>query len=144
MKLISAKLNSKIKAKVEHIYFESKTVNNVTIYEVDLLPEDVPPFFRSGMNATIDFVVNSKENVLLLPYEAVFKEKDGTYVWIKQANAKEHLERAVKLGVTEDKNVEILSGIDSNDTVIVKTKKYVLPKNNMGSNPFMPARSRKR
>ncbi|MCX5702911.1 MAG: efflux RND transporter periplasmic adaptor subunit, partial [Candidatus Omnitrophica bacterium] len=39
--------DTKINASVEHIYYESKTVNNVTIYEVDLLPEEVPAFFRS-------------------------------------------------------------------------------------------------
>ena len=48
--------DTKIKASVEHIYYESKTVNNVTIYEVDLIPEEVPAFFRSGMNATVDFI----------------------------------------------------------------------------------------
>jgi len=37
--------DTKIKASVEHIYYESKTVNNVTIYEADLLPEKIPPFF---------------------------------------------------------------------------------------------------
>src|SRR3989338_235219 len=32
--------DTKIKAKAEHIYYESQTVNNVTIYKVDLVPED--------------------------------------------------------------------------------------------------------
>ncbi|MFA4993628.1 MAG: HlyD family efflux transporter periplasmic adaptor subunit, partial [Candidatus Omnitrophota bacterium] len=66
--------DTKIKATVEHIYYESETVNNVTIYKADLLPENVPEFFRSGMNATIDFIEHSKENALLLPLEAVHKE----------------------------------------------------------------------
>ncbi|MBI5050215.1 MAG: efflux RND transporter periplasmic adaptor subunit, partial [Nitrospirae bacterium] len=39
--------DTKIKAKVDHIYYESQTVNNVIIYKVDLVPENAPEFFRS-------------------------------------------------------------------------------------------------
>jgi len=39
---IDAYPDTKINSTVEHIYYESKTVNNVTIYEVDLIPEEIP------------------------------------------------------------------------------------------------------
>ena len=126
---------------VQHIYYESKTVNNVTTYEVDLLPEEVPSFFRSGMNATIDFVENSREGILLIPAEAVVKENGQDFVLVKQAEGGEPEMRAVKLGISDDKNTEVISGLDADDAVILKTKKYVLPTNNStGTNPFMPAR----
>ena len=64
---IDAYPDTKINSIVEHIYYESKTVNNVTIYEVDLVPEGIPKFFRSGMNASIDFIDQSRENTLLIP-----------------------------------------------------------------------------
>lgn len=130
--------DTKIKAIVEHIYYESKTVNNVTIYEVDLVPETVPPFFRSGMNTTIDFIEQDKENILLIPLEAVHKESGRNYVLIKQNNGKEPLKVDVKLGISDDKNVEIISGINENDKIILKTTKYALPKSTTGKNPFMP------
>jgi membrane fusion protein, macrolide-specific efflux system len=132
----------KIKASVEHIYHESKTVNNVTIYEVDLLPEETPKFFRSGMNATIDFVDQDKENILVIPVEAVRKEKEGDSVLVKKNGAAEPEKRMVKLGVSDDKNVEVISGVGQNETVIIKGKKYALPKSSGGTNPFMPARRR--
>jgi len=134
--------DKKIKASVEHIYYESKTVNNVTIYEVDLLPEEVPAFFRSGMNASIDFIIQSKDNAMLIPQEAAQNDKEGDYVLVKQANAKEPLKVRVKVGISDDKNVEVLSGITEKDNIIVKTKKYSLPKNTSGSNPFFPQRRR--
>jgi len=130
--------DTKIKAAVEHIYYESKTVNNVTIYEVDLLPEAVPPFFRSGMNAGIDFIVQSKEGILLIPQDALHKEKDESYVFIKQDNGKEPIKAPVVLGMSDDKNVEVASGINENDIIIIKTKKYALPRKTTGTNPFMP------
>jgi len=126
-------------AKVDHIYYESKLINNVTIYEVDLLCENLPDFFRSGMNASVDFKVNSKEKVLILPLEAVSREKDGTYVWLKPDNKREAVKAAVALGISDDKNIEVVSGLSPGDTVIMKTKKYMLPENNnTGSNPFTP------
>lgn len=131
--------NAKIKAKVEHIYHESQTVNNVTIYNVDLLPEEVPAFFRSGMNATVNFITESKPDALIVPLEAIRKEKDESYVLVKEGFG-EPVKRAVKIGISDDKNSEILSGLTINDKVIVKSKKFVLPKGTAGSNPFMPSR----
>ncbi len=128
----------KIKAFVEHIYYESKTVNNVTIYEVDLRPEEVPVFFRSGMNAAVDFIEQDKENILLVPVEAVQKEKGEVYCFVKQADGIEPLKTIIKPGISDDKNVEVLSGISAKDIIIVKSKKYRLPKNDRDKNPFMP------
>ncbi len=134
---------AKIKAAVEHIYYESKTVNNVTVYEVDLNPAEVPAFFRSGMNASVDFIQQEKENILLIPAEAVYKENQENYVLLSQANGGGPLKTAVKLGISDDKNIEVISGITEKDRIIAKTNKYTLPKKSAsGSNPFMPARRR--
>jgi len=145
MIMLDAYPDAKIKAKVDHIYYESQTVNNVTIYNVDLLPESMPEFFRSGMNASVNFIVDSKDNILLLPSEAVLKEKDGVFVLVKDANEKGYARRPIKIGISDDKNTEILEGVSVDDTVIEKTKEYKLPKSaSSGTNPFMPFRQQRR
>jgi multidrug efflux pump subunit AcrA (membrane-fusion protein) len=111
---------------------------------VDLLPEDEPPFFRSGMNATVDFRTESKENALLIPVEAVHKAGNENYVLLKQEGSKEPVKRVVELGMTDDKNFEVLSGVSANDKIIVKAKKYVLPNGNVGTNPFSPMGQQKK
>jgi macrolide-specific efflux system membrane fusion protein len=130
--------DTKIKASVGHIYYESKTVNNVTIYEIDLVPQEVPSFFRSGMNATVDFIEQSKEGTLLIPVEAVYREKEETYCFVQQNNGTAPAKVRVMLGVSDDKNIEVLSGITEKDRIIIKSKKYSLPQNTRGKNPFMP------
>jgi membrane fusion protein, macrolide-specific efflux system len=135
---IDAYPDIKINSIVEHIYYESKTVNNVTIYEVDLVPEEIPKFFRSGMNASIDFIDQSSDNALLIPAEAVYKEKNTSYVLVKQGGDAQPVRAAVKLGISDDKNVEVLSGITKDDKIVLKSKMYSLPKNTRGKNPFMP------
>lgn len=134
--------DARIKASVDHIYYESKTVNNVTIYEIDLIPEEISAFFRSGMNATVDFIEEGKENALLIPMDAVRREKDENYVLVKQDNGGEPVKTRVTLGISDDKNIEVLSGINENTRIILKAKKYSLPKNSGGTNPFMPSRRR--
>lgn len=136
--ILDAYPDTKIKAEVEHIYYESKTVNNVTIYEVDLVPETIPDFFRSGMNATLDFVEKSKVDALLIPVAALYKDKRKSFVLVKKDGFAEPVEQAVELGITDDKNVEIISGITEKDTLILKNKKFVLPKSDAGSSPFTP------
>ncbi len=131
--------DTKMKATVEHIYYESQTVNNVTIYNVDLVAKEVPDFFRSGMNASVNFIVQDKENILTIPVEAVSKDGEN-FVYLKQANSKEPLKARVTLGISDDKNVEVVSGISENDLIVIKSKAYSLPKSVAGSNPFLPVR----
>lgn len=133
----------KINTTVEHIYYESKIVNNVTIYEVDLIPEEVPEFFRSGMNVTVNFIEKSKDDVLLLPLEAVHKDREGDFVLIKQNAGREPLRRPVTLGISDEKNAEIVSGLEKNDKVILRTKKFSLPKSTAANSPFTPFRQRR-
>jgi len=133
----------RIQATVEHIYYESSTVNNVTIYNVDLLPMDVPLFFRSGMNASIDFEIVNKENVLLLQADAIQKSYEGNYVLLEGIDIRHSVKRAVKLGITDDKDYEILDGLTVTDKVLLITKKFIPPSISKSSNPFMPNFSNK-
>lgn len=135
--------DTKIKGGVDHIYYESKTVNNVTIYEVDVLPEEVPEFFRSGMNASIDFIEKRKEDVLLLPLEAVRREQDEAWVLVRQPPSPDPVRRTVTLGIVDDKNAEIVSGLRETDSVVVQSKKYTLPTAGGGTNPFLPSPRRR-
>jgi macrolide-specific efflux system membrane fusion protein len=136
--LLDAYPDVKISAVVEHMYYESKTVNNVTIYEVDLLPKNVPDFFRSGMNTTINFIEDSKEGILIIPLEAVYRDKDESFVLIRKEGQADLLRQPVKLGITDDKFIEVLAGVNEKDTLVIKNKKFVLPKSDVGSSPFTP------
>ncbi len=136
--MLDAYPDDKINAVVEHIYYESKTVNNVTIYEVDLIPENIPEFFRSGMNTTINFIENSKKGILLLPVEAVHKDKEESFVLIKKDGQSQLVQQPVKLGISDDKNIEILSGINAKDIIVLTSKKFILPASDVGSSPFTP------
>jgi macrolide-specific efflux system membrane fusion protein len=138
---IDAYSSIKIEAKAEHIYYESQTVNNVTMYQVDLSVLNAPDFLRSGMNATVEFITEKKDNVLLLPVGAISNFKGKSFVTMR-SDSGELARRDVVLGIASDKDVEVLSGVSENDVVVIQSKKYSLPKKDSSSNPFMPNRNR--
>lgn len=133
-----------ISGKVNHIYYESQVVNNVTIYQVDILPDKVPDMFRSGMSATVSIIEEAKNNVMTLPLGAVSWNKDGAYVFVRRLPGAKPDKVKVEIGISDDKNVEIVSGLNSNDNVVLVTQKYKAPQASKGStNPFMPSRKKK-
>jgi len=142
--VLDAYPDTKIKATVEHIYYESKIINNVTIYEVDLRTKELPEFFRSGMNAGITFIVGGKEDALLIPLEAIASEKGQSFVMVKDGQSASLTKRGVVVGISEDKKAEVISGLGKDEVVVIKTKRYALPKaDEVGTNPFMPQRKPK-
>jgi len=133
--------DTKIKAKIDHIAYESKIVNNVTIYEVDILPEKVPAIFRSGMSANVNIIEQSKENVLLIPLEAVKQDADGSFVLISSGRSEKPVMRRVQLGISDDKNVEVVSGLETQDNIVMASQSYQpLKDTGSGKNPFLPSR----
>lgn len=83
----------KVNAVVDHISYESNIVNNVTIYEVDILPENTPSVFRSGMSANVEVIVKEKTNILLLPISGVLKKQENSYVLIKNPSTQKILKK---------------------------------------------------
>lgn len=107
-----------IEGKIEHIAYESQIVNNVTIYQVDILPEETLGIFRSGMSANVDVTISEKEDVLLLPVLDVKERKGKKFVLLKTKSG-EPENREVQTGIDDGKNVEIVSGLEESDSVLL-------------------------
>ncbi len=131
----------KVNGAVNHISYESQMVSNVSIYEVDILPEKVPAEFRSGMTAEVKVLEGNKENVLTLPLLAVKQDKEGSYVLIGQGKDKKSAQKRVITGLSNDTDIEIVSGLEATDKVVVQ-KSYVPAKASTTTVPFMPGRGR--
>lgn len=114
-----------IPASVEHIAYESKVVSNVTIYEVNVLPKQVPSFFRSGMSATVNFIMEEKENVLEIPINAVSKVGERSYVFIEKNSEKTPEPIQIKTGLENSLNVEVVEGLTAGQEIIIPTSKMV-------------------
>jgi membrane fusion protein, macrolide-specific efflux system len=130
------------RGKVELISFESKTVNNVTMYEIDIIPEKVPAVFRSGMTSNVNIIQKTDEHALLLPADAVYSENRGSYVWLVKDKNSTPVKRELKIGISDERNVEVLSGITEKDRVAVMTETTLKLDAKNSTNPFMPNRKK--
>ena len=129
----------KVDGTVDHIYYESTIVNNVTIYEVNILPKKVSAIFRSGMSANVDIIEQVKENILTIPLDAVKQDAQGSFVLVSQGTGEKPVKRRVQLGIADDKNIEVVSGLEPQDKVPIAIQAYQPSKDQgAGTNPFMP------
>ncbi len=125
-------------AKVSHISYEAETVENVTIYKVDVLPDQMPEFVRSGMTANVTFVAESAANVLAVPAEAVKTDGGKPFVQVPSFEPGASEPREVQTGLTDGRNIEIKGGLAEGDLVMVPRAQTATPESEMKTNPFMP------
>lgn len=101
--------------------------------EIEILDPDVR--LRQGMSCDIDIIFDTRENVLVLPVEAVHevmvKDAEGeetsavdylvAYKWVEN----EYQEVRVEIGLESNNRVEILAGLDIDDEASLEaSKKY--------------------
>lgn len=134
----------KIKGAVNHIAYESELVNNVTIYDVDIVLQEVPDFFRSGMSANVEVIESVRREVILIPIGAIQDVEGKKFVMIKK-NQSNGIEKCqVEVGLTDINSAEIISGLSISDIVVVSDQKYSpIKKREAGKNPFMPERRKR-
>lgn len=124
-----------VPASVGAVAYEAKTVNNVTTYTVDVLPSKVPPSMRSGMTATVIFVLVAKENVLQVPSHAL-RDKDGRKsVLVPDAKGAAR-EQVVETGLSDGRQTEILSGLAEGDKLLIPQVRR--DSKGAGRSPFSP------
>jgi len=126
-----------VSGKVDHIYYESTVVSNVTTYYVDIVPNEVPDVFRSGMSASVKIIRESIDNALLLPRDVVKQDGDQNYVLVNQGGAP--FRRDVQIGLSDDVYAQITNGISAQDRVIATADDFdSTAQTKETTNPFLP------
>jgi membrane fusion protein, macrolide-specific efflux system len=134
--ILDAYPDRKLAGKVTHISYESKTVLNVTTYTIEITLQEVPPFVRSGMTAAANFFVAEHTNTLFITCDAVRSENDRYQVTLPAPEEGLPPEtREVKTGLNDGKRIEILSGVQENETVLIVHQPTTMPGQ---TNPFLP------
>ncbi|WP_413586949.1 efflux RND transporter periplasmic adaptor subunit [Bdellovibrio sp. HCB274] len=135
--VLDAYPNEKIQATADQIAFDSKTVNSVTTYIVDVLPDGKPPeFMRSGMTANVTFYVKNKKDILVVASEALKVQNGLTYLNLQGPDGKP-VNQEVKVGISDGRQTEILEGAKEGDVALVQEAK-LSSDGKQGSNPFSP------
>lgn len=137
--MLDAYPDERLPAFVEKIAFDSSTVNSVTTFVVDVIPEKTPAFMRSGMTANVTFAVDTRKDVLLMPSEAL-KVVDGKIVvLLKNPETGEPERHAIEVGIADGKMTEVLSGLKENDVLLIS--EFRLGDRKEVSSPFGPPKA---
>lgn len=97
------------------------TTEKVTDFEVEIELNEFSPLLRPGMNVKVDIITDEKSDVYVIPIQASGKRKiddemSETVFLVREGKA--HLTK-IETGIASDTELEILSGIDEGDTIII-------------------------
>lgn len=90
-----------------------------TVVEIKVGVEDPDTKLKPGFSSTIDILAEVKEDVLVIPYEAIFTRKDGQKIIfsVQDGKAKAH---DIETGIESDLVVEVIGDdIKENDKIIL-------------------------
>ncbi|MGP4041063.1 efflux RND transporter periplasmic adaptor subunit [Gracilibacillus sp. D59] len=84
------------------------------LISLDSLPEDV----EAGGMADIEIITNTSEDTLIIPVNGLRTSQGRNYVQISDGNTKREVD--VEVGITSSTEVEIRSGLEEGDEIILK------------------------
>jgi RND family efflux transporter MFP subunit len=77
-----------------------------------------PDCLKPGMSLYGDVIVESKDNVLIVPRNSVISESNNFYVYVVKDGHAEKKE--IRVGIKESENVEIIQGLNEGDTIVIE------------------------
>ncbi len=124
--------------KVTRVAPQSTVTQNVTQFDVMVTIENPDRQLRLGMSADAEFIVIERQNVLLVPAEAVRGKTTKSVLVVKGA---ELVPVTVETGATDGRQVEVVRGLEAGQTVYLgqaKSGSSDASKSQQTVNPFMP------
>ncbi len=96
--------------------------DNVTTFEVQISIDNPGGELKANMTANAEVVLEEHKHVLTVPEQAVIYDKDrNATVWVPDPHGKDgHRIVNVKTGLSNGSRIEITSGLNSGDTVILQ------------------------
>jgi RND family efflux transporter MFP subunit len=72
---------------------------------------------KPGMFVEVRIAIGAKENVITIPRKAILYKQNKTYVFVMNRNLVS--QREIELGLTEEDYVEVTSGLDEGEVIVV-------------------------
>lgn len=130
--------NDTFTGKVTKISMEGKSQNGITTYDVTVKLDDRKTLM-SGMNVDVEILADSKENVLVIPIDAVHKLNGNYMVTVKDESGNKK-DIKVELGLATKDKVEIITGINEGNVIVynsVQSNSFEMPGKNVNIMPGM-------
>ena len=115
---------------------------DMKVYVTTIGIEGTYPWMKPGMTAKVEILVNELKDVIYIPIQAVFPNKNQHICHVR--DGKRTQRRVVELGDSNDNFVQITSGIKEGEQVVLRSLEPSaepgMDKPRQNSNPATPAR----
>jgi multidrug efflux pump subunit AcrA (membrane-fusion protein) len=117
--LLDALPDEEIKGRVAFISPIGTSLIGVVFYETRITLDSPDDRLRDGMTATAEVIIERREDVLFIPNRTL----RGTWEdpWVLVLVGEQQKEMEITLGLTDGKNVEVLSGLEEGEAVVLPT-----------------------
>ncbi len=106
------------------ITFISPTSNERTLlFPVDIKIQNKNHHIKPGMFAHISIKSDIRENVLVVPSDAVVRNNDNNYIYLEQDG--KAIQTVIETGMDTGEYIEVLGGLDIKDSIIIKGQSFV-------------------
>lgn len=109
-------LNNKAKAKVTDVALAMNT--NKKAFAVEIEVDNTKGLFKAGVTADFAIITYSNKNAIVVDREVVVHKQGKPYVWV--ANSSKAKMKAVEIANENSSSIEIKSGLNINENVIVE------------------------
>ncbi len=118
---------------VSDIDTSGTTSAGVVYYTVEISFDSEHESIKPGMSVTADITIDGKEKVLIVPNNAVKTMGDKSFVEVVdysgevlknttvEAGTVTATRKDIVVGISDDSNIEVISGLDSGDVIVVRT-----------------------
>ena len=114
--------------------------SKINVFDVEVAIRDHDEKLKPGMSASCNIIIDRFENVISVPFEAVFEKEGKTVVYLKNKKEKE-----VTVGKRNDMDIEIVEGLEGDEIICLLDPtldeqglpgdKAIEPELNKGNNP---------
>jgi len=103
----------------------STDIQDVVYYKVKVgITDNNAELFKPGMTADVLIKTDSRDSVLNIPYRAVLSRSNSDEKYVRVLNNEKIEEKTVQLGLkADDGKIEILSGLNEGEAVVLKINK---------------------
>lgn len=117
---VDALPEEKLEGTVIEIAEEGTVTNNVSSFDVTILLDNSQKMLKSGMTANVTVQVAKKENVLLIPVEALQERGESKGVFVAGTNESEPQRMVeISVGLTNETYAEVTKGVQEGDVLIM-------------------------
>jgi len=119
-----------VTGKVSRIAPQAQQKDGATLFDVEIELDPNPKVtLRAGYSANADLIIREKKDVVTIPERLVLFEDGGKKAFVELPGKEPKAEPkkvAVKLGISDGLNVEVLEGLKKGDKVVQRPPKEIM------------------